>query len=116
PLLRGPGEAVWFDALANQVNKLVDQELARLEAQLQIHIARADVAHLITEMLVDPEEFGLTNTTDPACPGCGLGLPDPDAADTVVPNPDGYLWWDLAHWPRVVHETIGEMAAALVRL
>jgi phospholipase/lecithinase/hemolysin len=116
PLLgSGPGNAVWFDALAKTVNKLVDVELARLREELQIDIVRVDVADLISQMLVDPVAYGLTNITDPACPGCNLGIPDPDAGDTLAPNPDQYLWWDVAHWPRTVHEVIGVLAAARVR-
>src|SRR5262249_33483507 len=65
-------------------------------------------------MLTDPGNFGLTKVTAPACPGCGIGVPAPDAGDTLVPNPDEYLWWDFIHMTRTAHEVIGEAAADFV--
>jgi 3-phytase len=115
PLLGGPGEAAWFDALAGNVEKLLDKELTDLKAIYPIDTVRIDVGQVIGNILADPMAFGLTNTADPACPGCGIGLPDSNAADTVVSDPDAYLWWDLAHWTRVVHAAIGELAVALVQ-
>jgi hypothetical protein len=70
---------------------------------------------VVDAMLHFPGEFGLTNVTDPACPGCGMGFPAPDAADTLVPNPDEYLWWDFVHMSRVAHALIGEAAAEVVQ-
>jgi phospholipase/lecithinase/hemolysin len=63
-----------------------------------------------------PQDYGITNITDPACLGCGIGFPDPDAADTLVPNPDEYFFWDLLHWTRVVHAILGKAAAEFVSL
>jgi phospholipase/lecithinase/hemolysin len=114
PLLRGTPEEVRFDTIAAQVNELLDRELDELEERLGIRILRLDVASLFGEMLQHPHDFGLTNVTDPACPGCGTGQPTQDAADTMVPNPDEYLWWDFSHFSRVTHATIGRLAAEVV--
>ena len=82
-----------------------------MERHLDITILRVKADRLVAKMLVHPVWFGLANVTDPACPGCNTGLPDPDAADTLVPNPDLYLWWDFIHLTRVAHERIGALAA-----
>ncbi len=115
PLFRGTSDEARIDTLAAETNKLLDGELSDLEERLNITILRLDIANLIAAMLGRPDEFGLTNVTDPACPGCGIGVPDPNAAHTLVPNPDEYLWWDFVHWTRVVHAVIGEMAAEVVQ-
>jgi hypothetical protein len=65
-------------------------------------------------MLHRPEEYGLTNVTDQACPGCDLGITHPDAGHTVVPNPEEYFWWDGIHPTQVVHARTGMLAAEVV--
>ena len=114
PSLRGtPGE-VRYDTLATAVNRALDIKLAKLEDELGITVIRFDLALVVEAMLLFPEEFGLTNVTDPACPGCGIGIPAPNAAETMVPNPDEYLWWDFIHMTRAAHSVIGQAAAESV--
>src|SRR5262249_60732182 len=93
------------------VNRLMARKLASLEQKLGITIIQFDMDRVVDAMLRNPRDFGLTNLTDPACPGCGIGIPDPDAADTIVSNPDEYLWWDFVHMTRIAHAVIGEAAA-----
>src|SRR5262249_6764393 len=114
PANRGTSSEVSFDTLAAQINRVLDHELAKLEAELDITVIRFDFAAVVDAMLNSPAVFGLANVTDPACPGCGIGVPAPNAADTMVPNPDEYLWWDLIHMTRVAHAVIGEATAAVV--
>jgi phospholipase/lecithinase/hemolysin len=78
-------------------------------------IVFADLAGVFKFILDGAESFGIINVTDPTCPGCGLGIPDPDAEDTMVPNPDEYFLGDLIHPTRVVHAIIGEAAALVVQ-
>jgi phospholipase/lecithinase/hemolysin len=99
--------------LPTQFNKLLDRELARLDDRLKVTILPFDMASVEAAMRQNPADFGLTNLTDPACPGCGIGIPAPDAADTIVPNPDEYFFWDDIHRTRVVHRVVGEAAAVL---
>jgi phospholipase/lecithinase/hemolysin len=113
PEFRGTNDEHRIDALTAEVNKLLDRELQDLEDRLPVTVLRLDVARVIGAMLDRPDEFGLANVTDPACPGCGIGVPGPGAAGTLVPDPDEYLWWDFIHWTWVVQELIGELAAEL---
>jgi phospholipase/lecithinase/hemolysin len=97
-----------------QFNQLLQKELDKLDDKLGVKILLFDMAALEAAMRQNPADFGLTNFTDPACPGCGIGIPAPDAADTIVPNPDEYFFWDDIHRTRVVHRALGEAAAALL--
>jgi hypothetical protein len=90
------------------------EELDAIEAQFDVTIFRFDWLALEDAIFSDPAAFGLTNVTDAACPGCGFGIPAPGAADTIVPNPDEYLYWDAVHYTRVVHRISGDAAADLV--
>jgi phospholipase/lecithinase/hemolysin len=99
---------------AAKFNDLLAQELDRLEVKLGVNIIPFDMASVWQAIQLNPGDFGLTNVTDPACPGCGIGIPDPDAIDTLVPNPDEHFLWDLIHPTRVVHEVIGQAAAEVV--
>ena len=101
---------------APAVTAAIQNQPAKLEAKLEVVIHRFDMAGVQAAILQSPDDFGLTNVTDPACPGCGIGIPEPDAIDTLVPNPDEYLMWDFLHWTRVVHAIVGEVAANIVQL
>jgi phospholipase/lecithinase/hemolysin len=113
---RGTPREGSLDARAAVVNRLLDRELPRLEEGLGITILRFDMGGLVGDMVRSPAAYGLTNATDPACPGCGVGFPEPNAADTLVPDPDEYLWWDFVHMTRVGHAVVGEAAAELVSI
>jgi phospholipase/lecithinase/hemolysin len=95
-------------------NGALDEELDALESIPGITIFRFDLLGLQDLMIATPEDFGLSNVTDPACPGCGSGIPAPDAEDTVVSNPDEFMYWDLVHFTRVVQKFVGDAAADLV--
>jgi 3-phytase len=100
--------------ISPKFNNLLEKQLIKLEVKLGVDVRRLDMAGLQAAVLLNPSEYGLTNVTDPACPGCGIGIPDPDAANTLVPNPDEYFFWDFIHWTRVVHAIIGQSAAYVV--
>ncbi|HEX5102569.1 MAG TPA: SGNH/GDSL hydrolase family protein [Pirellulaceae bacterium] len=97
-----------------KLNQLLAQELPKLEQKLGVSIIPFDLAGVYQVIRQNPGIFGLTNITDPACPGCGIGIPEPDAIDTLVPNPDEYFKWDQIHPTRVVHAIMGQAAAEVV--
>jgi phospholipase/lecithinase/hemolysin len=114
PLFRQTPAKVRFNTLAIELNRLLDQRLNELAQTHSVTILRLDMAGLISAMLGRPGDFGITNVTEPACPGCGLGIPDTHAGETVVPSQDEYLWWDWIHPSQVAHRTFGEAAAGVV--
>jgi 3-phytase len=102
------------DVFVAMFNAALEEELDKVEAMFDIAIFRFDLLAFTDAIIANPAAFRLTNITDPACPGCGFGIPEPGAANTIVPNPDEYLYWDTAHYTRVVHRIWGDLAADLV--
>ncbi len=95
-------------------NVELEEELVALEGTFDITIIRLDTLGFTEGMFSDPAAFGFSNVTDPACPGCGFVFPEPDAADTIVPNPEEYLYWDTFHWTAIPHRLLGDFAADAV--
>ena len=60
---------------------------------------RFNVARLFVEIIELPEEFGLSNVTDPALD---------EQTGEIVPNPDEYLFWDSYHPTTVGHTIMGD--------
>jgi phospholipase/lecithinase/hemolysin len=102
------------DNYVARFNAELARQLDAVEAQYGVTIFRLDMLALTDAIIADPGAFGLVNITEPACPDCDAGIPAPGAADSVVPNPDQYLYWDLEHYTAVVHLLVGEAAADLV--
>lgn len=98
-----------------EFNAHLGPALERLEEELAVPVRLFDAADLSKRIRSAPADFGLTNTTDPACPGCGFGTPEPDADATIVADPDQHYYWDLAHPTRRVHGAFGREAAVSVR-
>jgi phospholipase/lecithinase/hemolysin len=96
-------------------NELLDKELYKLERTLGVTILRLDMAGVEARILLRPTDYGITDITDPACPDCGIGIPEPDATETLVPSPDTYFFWDSIHRTRVVHAIIGNAAADVLQ-
>jgi phospholipase/lecithinase/hemolysin len=108
---------IWVDDFRDALDDVIDDledDIERITGN-EITIIEFDAGELFVDILDDPEDYGLSNVTDPACPGCNTGLPDPSASRTVVAHPDEYAFWDLVHPTRVVHRIIGDEAAEIVR-
>jgi outer membrane lipase/esterase len=116
PANLGASTETRFDALTTVVNRRLDRVFPRLADDLRITIQTFDMDAVVGAVLRHPEDFGISDVTGPACPGCGIGIPAPDAAATLVPNPDEYLWWDFVHMTRVAHAIIGAAAADMLSL
>jgi phospholipase/lecithinase/hemolysin len=116
PLLRGTLQEPLAELWAAAYNDALDAHLAQLAFDRGIAIVRLEMAELNQAIVDDPGAFGFTNVLDPACPRCGVGIPLFGARRSIVPNPDGYLWWDFVHPTRVLHQVWGDLAAAEVEL
>jgi phospholipase/lecithinase/hemolysin len=104
-----------FDIYVESFDEALGEVLDELEADLPISIYRLDLLALTDDIIANPSDYGLTNITDKACPGCNGGFPTEGAEHTVVSNPDEYLYWDGVHYTTVVHEIFAEVSDALVR-
>ena len=69
-------------------------------------------------MEMRPNDYGLSNVTDPACADCMFGDRDsPPNPTNLVSDPDTYFMWDEVHPTTVVHRQLGHAAyRALVPL
>lgn len=104
-----PGIVGTMNALTADFNSQLAVGLAGLQTSLGIHIVQIDVSGALRNIFANPGLFGFTNLTDQAKSGA-TGVPG-----GVVPNPDQYLFWDQVHPTRVLHQLIGDQAAAQVR-
>ena len=102
-----------FNAALDAALDGLESELAAFE--LNVQIVRFDADGLLTEILQQPQRFGLKNVTDPACPDCLFGQPLPGAESSLVQKPKKYLFWDLVHPTSTTHKAFGHEAAQLVK-
>jgi len=95
----GPHRITQFNA---EFNTQLDNLESTLVA-LDVTVDRLDTFSLIHQAGSSPGSFGLTSVTDPAF-------------DTVAtaPNPDTYIFWDVAHPTAVAHGILGEIRPSLL--
>ncbi len=101
--------------LTSTHNVLLAAALESLRQGLGVEIIEVDLETGISEIIANPADFGLTNVTDTAFdivddPFSPLfGFP---ASDSVVPDPEDYLFVDLVHPTTEGHALIASAAAA----
>lgn len=64
-----------------------------------VELIQYDAAGFLDSILADPAAFGFTNVSDPAFNA---------ATNTVVPNPDEFLFWDTVHISARTHQLLAQ--------
>jgi phospholipase/lecithinase/hemolysin len=98
----GAEESVRLTSLALEHNAELDETLDELSDELTgINLIELDVYSLFNDAILNPEQYGVTNVTEPSL--------DPV---TLVPvgNPDEYIFWDAVHPTSVAHQYVAELA------
>jgi hypothetical protein len=109
-----PGVAASWNSLTSTYNSTLDLALNSLEnTNPNLNLFRLDVADMISDVVANPGEYGMTNATDSAAPGLspGDGLYD---TNLIVPNPDEYLFWDEIHPTTAAHAALAQEALELL--
>lgn len=111
PAVPGPAKPV-ATALASTFNSLVDASLVDLEHSYSgLRIIRPDIFGLLQETANDPATFGLSNVTTPCYDGFVM-----QPGNSVCPNPEQYLFWDIMHPTAVGHQFIADTVLDAIRL
>lgn len=89
PLLSGqPEGSAILNAITDDFNQLLDIELDVIATELEVTIIEPDFNTITQEIIANPDEFGITNTTDAV-----LDL----NSGTLNGDPDEFLFWDPLH-------------------
>ena len=97
----GPGVSAFATLLSNQFNAALD---AMLDGITGVNIVRFDTFGFVTDVVTNPAKYGFTNATQP----CYSGFVEPNPSGTECSNPDGYVFWDVLHPTRKLHEVLAE--------
>lgn len=116
---------------SNILNELTDEHNQKLEdaiAQLNQSLVGAkiillDVNSIVNEIIENPSQFNVTNTTDSwsdtvlaFCPDAFLGADGSvESCDIDVPNSDEYLFWDIVHPTEVSNQIVADEALSALK-
>ena len=95
-------------AFTEQHNSLLEETLDELNGTLNgINLIPLDSDDHFNDVLTNPEEFGLANTTEPCL----------DSMTSIsCSNSEDYLFWDLLHPTASAHEILGDFALETLTL
>ena len=93
-------------------NVKLEQEMTNLSNSMSIDITLIDAWTVFNDIVNNADHVGIINTQDQACITSGTLLPLPicNSGDTVVSNPNEYLFFDKAHPTATMHKVIGAYA------
>jgi len=98
PAVKGDGGA---DQYVETYGKLLAEGLDAIESKYDVTIYRFDMLGLTDDMIANPEDYGLTNITDPL-------------RASTDGDPNEYMWWDQHHFTTKIHGYFADEAAALI--
>jgi phospholipase/lecithinase/hemolysin len=99
PRYRTTADRAPMNAKASQFNLVLSTGLdAIAAASPSVTLYRADMFGLFNQALTNPAAYGFTNVTEPAL----------RSDNTVVSNPDDYLFYDTIHPTRVGHAFLAD--------
>jgi len=91
------------DQFVAKYGELLAAGLDAIEAKYpDVTIYRFDMLGLHDDMIANPDDYGLTNITDPL-------------RASSNGDPDEYMWWDQHHFTAKVHQIFADAAADLVQ-
>lgn len=96
-----PAASVLGTFFSAQYNAALHSALATVSGT---HVIEFDTFGLLTDIVTNPAEFGLTNVTT----ACYSGFVDPNPAATECATPDTFAFWDRIHPTSRVQYFVGE--------
>ena len=103
-----PGAAQLATGLSQLFNAGLGGVLTQLERLPGISIARFDASTLLSDIVANPQSYGLTNARDV----CVMPADEPFFCQA----PDEYLFWDGIHPTRAAHTIVAQAVASVLGL
>jgi len=108
-----PSNAAAATGLSTGINQAVSLAMASLSRQLGINITIVDTNALISDMVANPNKYGLSNVTAECLPTGNAGY-IPTGASACA-NPNSYLFWDTVHPTSAVSLDFGQYMTAILQ-